>query len=377
VEDRGRHQERWILAADGKALSYVAADRSVTVAEVSTSPGFTFAKPEVLFHPQGTIPDTITDIGTDGEHFLALPAPKGQQLKQLTIFDRDGKVLRKIGEPGFYLHPTFSPDATRLAVRKTDPATGQQNLWVFEIANGKATQLTNDNVTRHTPLLWSPDGRYLLYVTLRSHDYSVERKATDGTGGEEVLFRYTHGATIMLNDISADGKKLILESGRVILEVPLSGSDPLARTAIESLREEFDDAFGRLSPDGRYLALCSDEAQAERSEVYVRPFDTATGMAGDAKWQVSRDGAVGMLAWRGDGKEIFYRGLNLDSNDLRVMAAEVTTTPAFHADTPKLLFKLPGPIALPGLIDGDVGNISRYGRQFVFAVNLPAGGGER
>ena len=41
-------------------------------------------------------------------------------------------------------------------------------------------------------------------------------------------------------------------------------------------------------------------------------------------------------------------------------------TPAFSVGTPKLLFKLPGPIG------GNVGNISRDGQRFVFAVNVSA-----
>jgi hypothetical protein len=73
-----------------------------------------------------------------------------------------------------------------------------------------------------------------------------------------------------------------------------------------------------------------------------------------------------MLHWRGDGKEIFFRGLNLETNELRVMSVDITTGPAFSAGAPKLLFKLPGPL------NGNLGNISRDGQRFVFAVNVPA-----
>jgi len=54
-----------------------------------------------------------------------------------------------------------------------------------------------------------------------------------------------------------------------------------------------------------------------------------------------------------------------------VMAVDVTTTPTFRAGVPKLLFKLPGPLG------GNLGNISRDGQQFVFAVNVPAANSER
>jgi Tol biopolymer transport system component len=350
---------------DGKELYYVGADRSVMMAQVSTSPGFTLSKPDVLFRPQGAVPDSISYIARDGERFLSLPPARGPQLQQLTIFDRDGKVVTKIGEPGLYSQPSFSPDAKRLAVRRTDPRNGQQDIWIIDIATGKSMKLTNDTVPRQN-LLWSPDGRYVLYVTFRNFDFAVERKAADGTGGEDVLFRYTHGASLTLTDISVNGKTLVCESGGVILHIPLTGTDPLARTAVESLRDEFDNTVGRLSPDGRYLAFRSDEAQPERGEVYIRPFDTSTGMPGEAKWRISKDGAMGMLSWREDGKELFFRGLDLDSNDLRVMVVDLTTAPALHAGTPKLLFNLPGPL------NGNLGNISRDGQRFVFAVNVPA-----
>jgi hypothetical protein len=98
----------------------------------------------------------------------------------------------------------------------------------------------------------------------------------------------------------------------------------------------------------------------------VRPFDASTGVPGNGKWQVSKDGVNAMLHWRGDGKEIFFRGLNLDSNDLRVMSVDVTTMPTFRAGAPRLLFTLPGPL------NGNLGNISRDGQRFVFAVNVSA-----
>jgi hypothetical protein len=77
---------------------------------------------------------------------------------------------------------------------------------------------------------------------------------------------------------------------------------------------------------------------------------------------------MAMLHWRADGKEIFFRGQNLESNELLVMSVDVATTPTFTAGTPKVLFKLPGPLG------GNLGNISRDGQKFVFAINVPAAG---
>jgi Tol biopolymer transport system component len=351
---------------DGKELYYLARDQSMMVAEVSTSPTFSFTKPRILFRQQGSVPERIAYVSSDGERFLVLPRPRGPQLQQVTIFDRRGQIVQKDGEPGLYGQPSFSPDGKRLLVTKGDQQTGQFDLWTIELATGTATRLTNDTLPKAGPL-WSPDGKYIYYTSFRNGDWPALRRPSDGSGGEELVFRYTPGAGLNISDISPDGRFMVCDSGGVILVVPLTG-DPASRKEIEFLRDEFTDNVGRLSPDGKFLAFRSDEAQPERGEVYVRPFDASTNQPGRGKWQVSKDGVLAMLHWRADGKEIFFRGLNLESNDFRVMSVDVATTPAFSAGSPKVLFTLPGPLG------GNLGNISRDGQRFVFAINISAGG---
>jgi Tol biopolymer transport system component len=348
----------------GKELYYMARDRSVMAAEVSTSPSFSFKKPRLLFRQEVPVPDQLMYISADGERFLVLPPARGQQLQQVTIFDRKGQVVKKVGEPALYTQPAFSPEGDRLLVMKEDLKSGQQDLWVIDVKTARATRITDDTRLKVTPL-WSPDGKYIFYSALLDGDWPVYRKAADGTGKEELLFRYTPGAFVGLSDISADGKFLVCGSGGVVLLVPLTVSDPAARKPIDYLRDEFDDETGRLSPDGRFIAYRSDEAKPERYEVYVRPFDAAKP-ANDKKWQVSKDGVVAMLHWRGDGKEIFYRGQELDSDDLVLMAAEVETAPTFRVAPPKVLFRLPGPVK------DSLGAVRRDGQQFVLAINVPA-----
>jgi Tol biopolymer transport system component len=347
---------------DGKELYYLARDRSVMVAEVSTSPTFSFTKPRVLFKPEGAVPPIVRHISADGERFLFVPPPRGPQLQQLTIFDRTGKVLEKIGEPGLYSQPSFSPDGTRLLVVKNDIQSAQADYWTIELATGKPTRLSNDTFGK-VAALWSPDGKYIYYSSFRNGDFPVYRRLTDGTGGEEFVFQYTPGAFLGPTDISPDGKWLILDAGGYLISVPLTG-DAKSRKEVETLRDEFLNTVGRLSPDGNFLAYRSDEAQPERGEIYIRPFKAASAETGDGKWRVSKDGVVAMVHWH--GKEVFWRGLNLESNDLWVMSAEVTTSPTVSVGAPKLLFKIPGPIG------GSIGNISRDGQRFVFAVNVTA-----
>ena len=349
---------------DGKELYYIATDRSVMAVGIKAGPTFAFEKPKVLFRPPGAVPISIDEISRDGERFAAIPPPRGPQLQQLTIYDREGKVVSKVGEPGILGGPAFSPDGKRLLALKNDLKTGQRDIWTYDIATGKSKQVTNDLHPKNQAI-WSRDGRQILYVSFRDNYNGVYRRAADGSGSEELLFRYTPGAGLNVTDVSPDGKFLACASGGVILMVPLTGTDPLARKAIEFSREEFNVNTGRFSPDGRFLAYVSDEVDPERGEVYVRGFNTSTGMAGEGKWQLSKDGALGMELWRQDGKEFFFRQfIEPGKDDLVVMAAQVSTNPTFEAGVPKVLFKLSGPQG------GSLQNISQDGQRFVFARDV-------
>jgi len=86
---------------------------------------------------------------------------------------------------------------------------------------------------------------------------------------------------------------------------------------------------GAFSPDGRWVAYVSNETGSY--EIYVRPFPPSNR----GKWLVSKGGAL-LEGWRQDGKELVYL-----TSDGSLMSVPVTTSPAFEAREPELLFKPP------------------------------------
>jgi len=190
-------------------------------------------------------------------------------------------------------------------------------------------------------LLWSPDGSQVLYVSSRTGGYNVIlRKRSDGSGSEELLYRHTPGAPVNLNDISPDGKFVTFASGGVIFVVPLTGTDPLARQAVEYLRDEYNNAFGRFSPDGRSIAYLSDESG--RSELYVRTFDPSSAIAPEqGKRRLTNDGASVAVSWRADGQEIYFR--KADLSESLIMAVDATSSAAGAPPAaPRFLFRTAG-----------------------------------
>ena len=361
---------------DSRELYYLAPKYGVMAVDVTVSPAIELGTPRLLFN----VPDATNDaqglgfpwgnVARDGQRVVYSVAPKGASepgdpISQLALLDRQGKVLRRVGPSGRYGQPALSPDGTRIATRWFDTIGpgGRSDIWVVDIASGKTTPITNDAPPDLAPL-WSPDGKQLFYVSARAGGYQgIYRKAADGTGEAELIYRYEPGAPVNLRDISADGKHLLFNSGGVILVVPLAGTDASARKAIELSREEFVVNGGVLSPDGRFIAFTSNETEA--FELYLRPFDAVTGAAvGDTKYRVSKEGAGGLMFWREDGRELYF----IDSEpDLKMMAVEVSTSPTVQAGAPKVLFEVPGDA------QGDLGTtryISRDGQRFVFV--LPA-----
>jgi Tol biopolymer transport system component len=350
---------------DGKELYFLAADRSIMAVSVSTSPALEIGKPRVLFHPaeEVAVAPGTSSVSRDGERFVIAVPPN--RLRQLTILDRQGKTVKKIGEPGVYAQPAFSPDGTRVAVTRNDPKTGNNDIWTFDVATGKGTAVTNDVWQDNSPI-WSADGKQLAYVSTREQYSGIYRKASDGTGQEELLFRYTPGAGVGLSDWSQDGKFLTFSTGALLVVALREGEKALDRKALEWIRDENNEFGGRFSPDGRFLAYGSDEADpldfagGGTVDIYVRPFDASKPEApgpGSAV-RVTKNGAQ-IFGWRRrDGTELIYM-----NRDFEFMAMDISTTPAVTAGTSKLLFKLASPQTA---ISPD--GISRDGRQFVFGM---------
>src|SRR5262249_2263687 len=191
ISDGGTGMAFW--NRNGRELYYLASDRSIMAVSVTTSPDFEFGKPKVLYR----IPDAIgigpgmAMVSRDGERvMIAVPPP---QLRQLTVFDRAGKVVSTVGTPGVYTQPGISPDGKRVVVMKNDLQTGNQDIWTFDVATGKGNAVTNDTPPDAAPI-WSPDGSKVAYVSTRQSYSSIYRKSSDGSGEEELLFRYTPGA---------------------------------------------------------------------------------------------------------------------------------------------------------------------------------------
>jgi Tol biopolymer transport system component len=284
-------------------------------------------------------------VSTTGVLAYRLPGAFGGN-GQLTWFDREGKNLGTVGEPGEYSSVSLSPDGTRVAVSRTDPqvasagATNRNSdIWVYELAGGTGTQLTFDHAQTWFPV-WSRDSSRIIFSSGRDGAHNVYQKASSGAGSEDPLFKSSEYKFVQ--DWSPDSRFLMYseaDGGHLHLWVLPLESEP---KPTPFLKTEVTESQGRFSPDGHYVAYSSN-ASGKR-EIYVQPFQNPRG----GQWKVSMGGG-GQPRWRRDGKELFYI-----SDDSKMMAVEVSTAPVFKVVVRKALF------AAPIRDGGNSNNVTRY-----------------
>ena len=271
---------------------------------------------------------------------------------QLTWFDRTGEQIALLGDPAAYQNIELLPDERRVVLGVMDPARRTRDIWTFETERGVRTRFTFDPAEERTAIP-SPDGRQIVFNSIRSGALELYVKSSSGAGREELLLQ--DGRSKDPNHWSSDGRFLLYRvtgdtSTNDLWVLPLSGD----RKPVAFVATPFDEPNARFSPDGQWVAYTSDESG--RHEVYVRPFPD-----GDGQWRVSTAGG-NFPRWRGDGREIYYLAA-----DNTLMAVPVAGTPAgFNAGSPESLFNanLPPVPGYPYAVTGD-------GRRFL--VNAEVG----
>jgi Tol biopolymer transport system component len=223
----------------------------------------------------------------------------GNARYQLMWVDRSGKLLERVGEPRVMATLSLSPDKQRVAV--SSPTAGTYDIWVLDLARGGAGTPVTFGPNHEFDPAWSSDGLRLLFNSNRTGLFSLYRRASDGTGDEELLKGSQTDLT--LPDWSADGRSIVYTerglatTGLDLWTLPLSSDGPPGRPTI-FLQTPFNEGAGVFSPNGDWIAYESDESG--RYEVHMRRFPSA-----EDRKPISREGGRSPQ-WRRDGRELYY-----------------------------------------------------------------------
>jgi len=304
-----------LLVRDQRLLAY---DFDLKSASVRGQP-FSIAESVPVGNPPGYAAFSVADEGA-----IAYAA-SFLRSRELVWLDRSGKLLGKIGEPGDYTNPRLSPDGKRLAVAMRQAGTmAATDIWVLELARGAWTRLTFEPSNERTPI-WTPDSTRLFYAASPRGLLDIYQTSVTGAGTAQPIVE--SDSDKFPSDCSPDGRFLTYStftrnSSWDVWVAPLDGGKP-----IPIATTPFVETQGKFSPDGRWFAWASDESG--RFEVQVTSFPKRGG-----KWQVSTNGGT-QPWWRGDGKELFYLGL-----DQKMMSVPIRVSgDAIEAGVPAPLFE--------------------------------------
>jgi Tol biopolymer transport system component len=270
-----------------------------------------------------------------------------RNITQPTWFTRDGTAAGTLGPAAAYINVVLSFDGQQAAVDRFDETPG---IWLLDAARGTATRATFGRIYESTPV-WSPDGKAFVFAAARDTPPNLYLTRIGTAGEEERLFRNTLQS--FPQSWSPDGRFIAYvtidpKTNADIWKLPVSGD----RKPTPLVQTQFDEGHARISPDGRWMAYASNESG--RQDVYVTRFPEAGG-----KWPVSTNGG-NFPVWRRDGRELFYRAA-----DGKIMAVPVAPGSDFAPGTPIPLFHPQA--AVGGLGSGTFYDVAADGR---FLINI-------
>jgi eukaryotic-like serine/threonine-protein kinase len=296
-------------------------------------------------------------VSAEGDRLVYVS--RGRFLRDLTWRNRAGERVGTVGEPGVFLNVDLSPDDERVAVSRQTQEPGkplQIDIWTIDVKpGGVARRITEDAALEFDPA-WSGDGRQLAFNSNRPDPvatlFGLFIRPSDG-GGHDI--RVAEPVRVITSpDWSLDNTQIVYmdagTDGGDLWTVPMSG-DRKPSVFLKTPSVEKQPVF---SPDGRWIAYCSDSSG--RDEVYIRAFPR-----GETAHTVSRGGGWAPR-WRGDGQELFFLGL-----DGRMMAASVDPAKGTTVGAPRELFRTE--LSRENNRSYDV---TRDGQRFLIPTMLPS-----
>jgi Tol biopolymer transport system component len=251
---------------------------------------------------------------------LALLPEKGGAPR--TIVSGDSNELADIAQ--------FSPDGELIVgMKKKEKNT---DVYVWAVDGGGETRITDHPADDVYPL-WSPDGKYIVFVSDRAKTVDLwavpmagPRPAGDpiriqaDIGKNKVPSDYTKGGQLLFYGISSAGSP----SDFFVLPVdPKTGEArgpfrPFAKYPTQAM-------FYRWSPDGSRIAYTSRKGNIQLPNAYV----SSGGMEEDLEIP-ARGYWMGNVEWSRDGKSLLFPGWNNDDGRVgifRISLEDLTIEP--------------------------------------------------
>jgi len=201
----------------------------------------------------------------------------------------------------------LSFDGTMLGI--SDQSTPGTGSTIFTVPVGGGTP---KRITQLAPSYlhgWSPDGKFLVYTGGRNGEFDIYRIASDGSG-VEVNLTNSKG----LDDgpeYSPDGKYIYFNSVRSGT-MQIWRMQPDGRNQEQVTKDEFNNWFPHISPDGQWIAFISFPKEVDPADhpyykrVYLRLMPVSGGAPKVIAYVYGGQGTINVPSWSPDSKRVAF-----------------------------------------------------------------------
>jgi eukaryotic-like serine/threonine-protein kinase len=275
------------------------------------------------------------------------PEAQNDYASRLTWVDRQGNVVGRLGETRGYWNLRISHDGRHVATNPDD------DIWIYDTSTGMPVRLTRemDSGLQSAGPVWAPRDDHVLGSVsgIEADKQGVRNYDISGGQGQEII-KATEAS--YASDWSRDGRYALI-TRNFTTNADLAYYDFSDKQLKPFLSTAAYEDFGAFSPDGHWVAYCSNASGS--FEIYVRSFPK-----GDQEKRVSFNGGM-HPRWRGDGKELFFL-----TSDWTVMSASVEFQPSLEIGPPVRLFQMQMADICQGLISPY--DVSPDGKKFLVIV---------
>jgi len=282
----------------------------------------------------------IPEVQVSDEGTLAYVTRPAGASASLVWVDRNGSETPVAAPSMLYVTPRLSADGRKIALAKT-VNSGALVSPIWDTSQNIPFPLRFDGLA--SSAVWTPDARRIIFQGAKDGESSLYSIGVEQNDAPEKLDASSPGP---LQSASLRDAAFLKYNNQTtkndIWIVGLGGGH-----SYPFLADNANKASAAFSPDGQWLAYCSDESG--RWEVYVAPFPGP-----GERTRVSINGGS-EIAWARDGRQLFFR----DPTGM-MMAVDLTVQDGLKVNATHSLFRTNMYLRATIAADYDVGPDSRF-----------------